>query len=279
MTHRIHIVGCSPRSGTTLLNELLVTCFEIGGYAEHEQSIYQPYDYSHEILLTKYPLQTTVVAPFLAVDPDLWVIYLLRDPRDAVSSRSHRKDTGRYWSNLGLWRELHGAASRLMRHPRFITVRYEALVTDPDAVQRELMARLPFLRLRHPFSEFHRHARPSQDSLDALGALRPIDPGSIGNWRRHKPHLAAQMAKYGDLSDLLIELGYEEDKDWLAEMEAVAPDDSGALVLPERPWRWRLGKRLDLYWRAAVYWLTRRPLLTQPLYRLRTRRRAKRAGP
>ncbi|QXP87012.1 sulfotransferase [Methylococcus capsulatus] len=278
MTHRIHIVGCSPRSGTTLLNELMVTCFEIGGFAEHEQSIYKPYDYRDEILLTKYPLQTTVVAPFLAVDPDLWVIYLLRDPRDAISSRSHRKDTQRYWSNLGLWRELHGAATKLMSHPRFITIRYEDLVTAPDAVQRELMARLPFLELRHPFSEFHRHARPSRDSLDALGSLRPIDSGSIGNWRRHKPHLVAQMAKYGDLSKLLIELGYEKDDSWLAELEGVSPDDSGSLVLPERPWYWHLGKRMDLYWRAAVYWLTRQPALTPTLYQLRTRRRQRKSA-
>lgn len=273
MTQRIHIVGCSPRSGTTLLHEIMITCFEIDGHCEHEQSIFLPYDYRHEILLTKYPLQTPLMAPLLRVDPNLWVVYLLRDPRDAVSSRSHRKDTRRYWSNLGLWHELHRAATWLMGHPRFVTVRYEELVSDPDAIQRELMRRMPFLRLRHPFSAFHLHARPSRDSLDALGSLRPIDRSSIGNWRMHKPHLAAQLAQYGDLSELLVELGYEPDRTWLEEMAGVTPDATGALVLPRRSGLQRLAKRIDLYWRTLVYWLTRQPSLTAPLYRLRTQRR------
>ena len=37
---RIHIVGSSPRTGTTLLTELLTCCFQPEGFCEHELSIF-----------------------------------------------------------------------------------------------------------------------------------------------------------------------------------------------------------------------------------------------
>lgn len=33
---QIHIIGLSPRTGTTLLMELIVSCFEMDGWADHE---------------------------------------------------------------------------------------------------------------------------------------------------------------------------------------------------------------------------------------------------
>ncbi len=38
MSKRIHIVG-APRSGTTLMAELMVGSFQLDGYAPHEMSI------------------------------------------------------------------------------------------------------------------------------------------------------------------------------------------------------------------------------------------------
>ena len=49
---RLHIVGC-PRSGTTLLMELVATCFDSGGYCEHELSIFEPVEGGGDIYFTK----------------------------------------------------------------------------------------------------------------------------------------------------------------------------------------------------------------------------------
>ncbi len=37
---RIHIVGCCPCAGTTLMAEMAIAYFEIDAYTEHEDSIY-----------------------------------------------------------------------------------------------------------------------------------------------------------------------------------------------------------------------------------------------
>ena len=51
---RLHIVGC-PRSGTTLLMELVSTCFASGGYCDHELSIFEPVEDVADIYFTKQP--------------------------------------------------------------------------------------------------------------------------------------------------------------------------------------------------------------------------------
>jgi hypothetical protein len=147
---------------------------------------------------------------------------MTRDPRDVVVSR-HRQEPGKYWTNLRLWRESHLAAAKASDHPRFLTVRYEDLVADPERVQDWLMSKMPFLKRRANFSDFHRTARPSEKSLEALGEVRPISNDRVGAWRQHKPRLAAQILLHGPITKELIALGYEPDDAWLRELEGVAP--------------------------------------------------------
>ena len=209
MTRRIHVVGSSPRTGTTLLLELLVAGFAIDASADHETSVFERPPRGSGIHCTKNPRDLLVAGPLLRIDRNLWLIHMVRDPRDVVVSR-HRRDPGKYWTNLRLWKDRQPAARELASHPRFLTVRYEDLVREPDAVQDRIAAWMPFLPKRAPFSAFHRTAKPSEDALDALRGLRPIDTGSIGAWRRHKPRLAAQLALHGSIQDDLERLGYEE---------------------------------------------------------------------
>ena len=101
----IHIVGCLPRSGTTLMTELMINCFEIDGYTDHEHSIFKEYLKSYQVLCTKKPNDIKRVDYPLDVNKNLYVIYVLRDPRDTISSRSHknnRKDK-KIWGNLHDW--------------------------------------------------------------------------------------------------------------------------------------------------------------------------------
>lgn len=220
---RIHIVGCSPRSGTTLMTELMVNGFAIDGYAEHETSIFHRPVEPFRVFCSKWPHDIDVIRPLLAIDRHLWVIFMLRDPRDVVVSR-HPQDPGVYYTNLGLWKRYAGIARRLQSHPRFRIVRYEDLVNEPDEVQVRLARWLCFLEVRASFSDYHRSARPSGRSDLALRGVRPIDARSVGRWRQHKPRIAAQLRLHGSITDELLEMKYERDDAWLAELAGVEAD-------------------------------------------------------
>jgi len=221
---RIHIVG-APRTGTTLMLELMVTGFEIDGYASEETSVLTYPQREFRVLLTKNPRDHAAVVPLLALDPEQWFIFMLRDPRDMLVSR-HGRAPDRYWSGLNPWRAAWRNIADVRQHSRLKVVRYEDLVAAPDVVQTQIAEFLPFLRTRARFSEFHRHSRPSRQSAEAMGPLRPIDGDSVGAWRRHKPRVVAQIQRHGPISQDLIDAGYERDDAWLQELEGVEPDRS-----------------------------------------------------
>jgi hypothetical protein len=218
--------------------EMLVNGFEIDGSMDHEMSIFRRPERRFDIFVSKRPGDMESAASLLRIDPNLWFVHMVRDPRDVIVSR-HAKAPDEYWTNLGIWNRRRRAARKAEGHPRFITVRYEDLVTDPDGVQDRLMGRMPFLRKRANFSDFHRTARPSEDSLRALGGLRAAETSRIGAWRDHKPRVAAQIAIHGPIDRDLIELGYEVDGDWIRALDGVVPDN-GPSHLPERTPRLQL---------------------------------------
>jgi hypothetical protein len=259
----IHIVGCVPRSGTTLMTELMTTCFDIDGHTEHEYSVFKEFTRPCNILCTKNPNDIKRVDYPLSVNPNLYVIYLLRDPRDAISSRSHKNNRTdkKIWGNLKTWKEHQAIAEQLEKSPNFITVKYEDLVTEPDKVQLELQKRLPFLEVKCLFSEYHIQAKPSTKSEAALGGLRPISPVSIGNWKKNKPYIKAQIEKYGEISSVLIDLGYEKDDSWLAELEGVEPNNQDEIFNQKSAFkRWK-EKNVTLRRRQWLYRLALFPVI------------------
>ncbi|MDA9867776.1 sulfotransferase, partial [Gammaproteobacteria bacterium] len=78
--------------------------------------------------------------PGVIDDPNLYVIYVTRDPRDVIVSR-HGKSEDMYYSNIRLWRELHACARSLFGHDRFLNIRYEDFVNNPDATQSQITAK------------------------------------------------------------------------------------------------------------------------------------------
>ena len=223
MMKRIHIVGCGPRTGTTLLTEMMISSYKIDVFTDHEDRIAKPPKKSGKVFLTKSPKDIIVVEPVLKVMKDLYVILMLRDPRDSIVSM-HGTDKERYWSNLNYWKNFMPFAERLMDHPRFLVLRYEDLAKDPNAVQSKISNFLPFLEKTHDFSEYHRTAKPSSDSKLALGAVRPVSDKSIGNWRNHKERIVGQLQEHGSISQDLIRYGYEDNTEWEKELEGVTPD-------------------------------------------------------
>jgi hypothetical protein len=221
---RIHVTGLGPRTGTTLMAELMIACFAIDASDEHEAQVFK-LRRDAAIYLSKWPGGMVSVRRRLRFDPHFHVICMLRDPRDVVTSR-HGKDRARYWAPLRLWKRNFRYARPIFNHERVIPVRYEDLVTEPDKVQAEIARRLPFLRATGAFTEFHRRADPAASAVTALGGIRALSADSVGNWRRHLPRLAGQLARHGPVTAELVELGYETDDAWLGALDGIEPDMS-----------------------------------------------------
>jgi hypothetical protein len=244
MGKHIHIVGCSPRSGTTLMQEMMVACFSIDHHCAHERSLFLEEPGKAGITCTKQPREVIYAEIALRINPDLHVIYITRDPRDVVVSR-HAKQPDKYFVSASFYLRAERCAGRLLNHPRFIVVRYEDLVCAPDTVQARIAERLPFLTIKHRFSEFHLHAAVSRNSARALNGVRPPDPGSIGKWRENRARVAAQVKKYPDILNALRTWGYETDAKWLDGLpapdermnESVLRDHDGKLYAARIKWK------------------------------------------
>ena len=244
---RIHVTGLGPRTGTTLMAESMVACFAIDAFDDHEAQVWK-LRRNCAVYLSKFPGHTDLVHRRLRFDPHFHVIFMLRDPRDVVTSR-HGTDLARYWVPLRKWKRNLRNARPILDHPHVIPVRYEDLVTQPDEVQAQIARRLPFLRPTGAFTEFHRRADPSAKAVKALGGVRAISAESIGNWRRHLPRLAGQLSQHGPVTAELIELGYEQDDAWLAALDGIEPDMTPSHV-PEILPR-SLRQRLSARWITA----------------------------
>lgn len=221
---RIHIVGCGPRSGTTLMYEMMIACFEINHYTKHESRIYRWPSQKADIFLTKTPRDVMLAEASLKVMKNLFVIYMIRDPRDMIVSQ-HKKDPGTYWAGLKYWKTYTLEGEKLKNHPRVITIKYEDLVQQPDHIQQEISSRFSFLKQKTTFSNYHQNANPSIEALNALGSVRKVNSQNIGNWRNHKARIVSQIKTHGSISDDLIEYGYEPDKTWEQELKGIAPDN------------------------------------------------------
>jgi hypothetical protein len=219
---RIHVVGLGPRTGTTLMAESMIACFAIDAYDEHEAPVSRLRRHA-EVYLSKSPGDIATIRWRLILDRHFHAICMVRDPRDVVTSR-HGNNPDVYWAPLRMWKRSLANGRRSFRRRRFILVRYEDLATTPDAVQAEIAKRLPFLRKTANFSEFHTRAAPAGPAVTALGGVRAINTDSIGNWRRHLPRVAGQIARHGAIDAELIEFGYEKDRSWLAELDGIEPD-------------------------------------------------------
>ena len=167
---RIHIVGVAPRTGTTLMTECMLAGFEIDSFDAHGTGL-RAHRRSGNIYLTKSPQDLRIVGPRLRVDRHFNVIAMLRDPRDVVVS-VHRADPRRYLAPLRVWKNCIPTIRRLRAHKRFVLIRYEDLVREPDAIQDMLAERMPFLRKKVRFSDFAGR-RVAEEYVEVFRSLMP----------------------------------------------------------------------------------------------------------
>ena len=223
---------------------MIWNCFDVVPFGKHEISIFfEPSESYEGVLCSKQPGDIQHVRPLLHADPNLWIIFILRDPRNSIVSR-HGRDEQRFWASLKLWKKYLNAARPMMQHARFVTVRYEDLTENPQVTQDELQQRMSFLNRKCDFIDYHRNAIPSSDTIDALGGLRPIQHADRNKWHEYLSRVKGQMQLHGGIGEELIELGYEMDRDWESRLQDVEPDLTPS-VLDDQMQR-RSGFRMQL---------------------------------
>ena len=218
-TTRLHIVGC-PRSGTTLLMEIMATCFENQGACEQEMSIFTPPPQDANLYFSKKPTDIRYIKRLLECDLNLYVICLFRDPRAVITS-VHKSTSGKYFCNYLEWNSCQVAAESLEANDRFLLLQYEALTKKPNEVQIQIEDTFPFLTRTHDFTDYSTIAKPSEKSQNALNGVRPINTGRHEGWKQHLPRLKSEIERHPQITDDLIRLGYEPNSDWMSQLESV----------------------------------------------------------
>jgi hypothetical protein len=168
----IFIAGCA-RSGTSLLRKLM-SCFEDVVAVDRERSVSHFLDLVHEPQRTLVVKRTNKCYRELPHLPEcVELIYCVRHPYDCLTS-SHPETAALQQFHVleRRWTDEYDALCRLVaRQPQrqVCVVRYEDLVSDPDAVQEVLCSALGS-GMKHRFSS------------NPLGI--DIRASSVGKWRR-----------------------------------------------------------------------------------------------
>jgi hypothetical protein len=212
---RIHIIGCS-RSGTTMLH-LAMGCFSNLMLSEDESSPFYPFlgerarlalrvgwRPGRKFYVTKrdsgwYKPKHRDALTALTRTENIGLIYMVRDPRDVMISRhavsKHGSPTEAYVTPQH-WYESILAGEHIFRalsdYPRKLLLRYEDLVTEPEAAERRMVERFglvqnpdafPIDRVKDNYERLK--IAFGTDQIMALNGLRNMSASSIGRWRSH----------------------------------------------------------------------------------------------
>ncbi len=137
-----------------------------------------------------------------ALLPQLWpgarFIHLLRDGRDVAFSCMGRGWAGNPWSAGGRWLQAEREWERLrasVREDRFVEIRYEDLVAEPDTALKHLCQ---FLQVEYT---------PMMLSYSEHSAYSAPDAGLAEQWKTRSSEREIQLAE-ARLRDMLVRRGY-----------------------------------------------------------------------
>lgn len=208
---RIFVVGCA-RSGTTLLLHLFRAFADVVVLdREHCATDLVEHPDPRPVVAKRTPHCATHLAAPRSVPPELWIIDVTRDPRDVITSRLPPYPG--FYCGFDRWvRDITVSRALHARHERFLVVRYETLVADPDRVQHRLAGPLG-LTIAHPFSSWPTFAPPelSEQATTALGGTRALTATAVGRWRRTtatRRRVAEQLATHPGVEDVIRAAGY-----------------------------------------------------------------------
>ena len=253
---RVHIVGC-PRSGTTLLMELISTCYVNDGFCEHEKSIFEAVPDVAQLYLSKQPSDIKHIKYIFFQDPKLFIIYLTRDPRAVVSSK-HRDNPNEYFCNYRVCKDCENAAQAYKNHPRFIALRYEDLVSNPNQCQEKIDQQFSFINRKHLFSEFEQYAAPSEQAVRAMNGFRSVNTDSLARWKQHLPRIKEQVENNPGVRQDIQQLAYEMNDHWLDLLHDIEAQRFPCRYPDKAPRFKEMEKRLRIWIKSKLYLKRRR---------------------
>lgn len=239
---RIHLVGCA-RSGTTMLHYAMIAFSNTILFDKETApwsapglglcyTLWRQASGRHDLgfFITKRhanwwrPAQISRLADY-ARRYDVFLINLIRDPRDVLTSR-HPLDRKQYYVAPDLWRSSVAAARRLEQEmagsSNFLTVKYEDVIRQSHRLELLLQHRLglclrPHLRSWRRLKENLQASNVSARMLPYMHRLRDFDESAIGKWRRdpakaaYLEHLLQATPHGASLRAYLAEHGYADD--------------------------------------------------------------------
>lgn len=138
--------------------------------------------------------------------PDASVIHILRDPRDAVASMLRMPwATKSVVSNARLWLRFNLGARRSSRNPRYLLVRYEELVSGPEAGLRRICN---FVDEEYSPAMLEPNAHPSVHVPWFHRAEKPVTTERLGKWREVLTMEQVALVEWA-VGDQMQAFGYE----------------------------------------------------------------------
>ena len=221
--HHVHVIGCR-RSGTTLMMELLWNSYNFKERCDHETSVFNinPIQDDETLYLSKKPADTAKIQEIFLANERLFLIGISRDPRAVVTS-IHPSKKGVYFADFYKWNSCEEALKVLEGHPRFLLIRYENLLANPQEEQNRITKQFNFLEKKKDFFEYPNGSSPSYRAIRSLGGTRKLDKSRIKSWVNHLPRVKGQLLLHPSMHRALMENGYESDTSWAQQLEGIDP--------------------------------------------------------
>lgn len=160
-----------------------------GSLAElHRRVMDELGDDSHSLVGHKMVVEPEQLEQLLT-ETDLFVIVMMRDPRDAALSYWHRVGRG-VEPYIDSWRQTFSLLREHQNAPRLLQLRFEDLITRPEATLDQV-SRLVGVKMRLPTDTLHFRTSPSSGGTrwEENSAFRDVDrrfdSKAIGRWRDH----------------------------------------------------------------------------------------------
>jgi len=142
-------------------------------------------------------------------NPGIFIIWMLRNPLDILTSTHPDKPGGFYVSYQRLTASID-LYNEFKDFPRVLTVRCEDLVNNPDLVQSRLAEKIG-LKTRSAFTECHKKFNASKQTVRALKGVRQVNPGSVNKWKSDpviKEYIQGLFQECPDLPHQMQHLNY-----------------------------------------------------------------------
>ena len=221
-TRGIYIQGCA-RSGNTLIRELCGSAFQgvemvkltkdtaECSLAHLVELLHQPAkNASVRVASRNYENSLAMDRDLLRANPDVKILWMLRDPRDILTS-IHANQPDKYYVTPDRLIKSLQLYLQFKDEPQVMAVRYEELVGNPDAMQVKI-SQFCHLTESRKFVEAHKFFPRFKENVRAMHSIRPIDTNSVQKWRTNPAHLKylqQTLSAHPEISTLARDCGYD----------------------------------------------------------------------